>query len=87
MTVVCKYVNERVFHHKMMMDPNKQHVMQFLARLQIITYYLDSPVHPLIILKSVQITVTHGRLTNVLSACVHSCKFISRCLSTWYSLL
>ena len=58
-------IKERLLQHKMMTDTNKQYAMKFLARLQIIAYLVDSPVHPLVILKSMQITIAHGEVDNI----------------------
>jgi predicted ATPase len=42
---------DQLIRHRLMTDLNKLYVMKFLARLQIISYLVNSPIHPFVILK------------------------------------
>ena len=52
---------EELLNYKMMSDPIKLHAMKFLGRLQIIAWMVSSPIHHLVILRMVSITVRYGK--------------------------
>jgi predicted ATPase len=52
---------EQLLNYKVMDNSSKSDAMMFLARLQVIAWMISSPVHPLIILKMMEITITWGK--------------------------
>lgn len=60
-------ISDEEFHnYRIMTNPTKLVAMKILERLQIISYMINSPLHPFIILKMVQVTVTFGKMLIVM---------------------
>ena len=53
---------ENLLNHRVMLDVQKLAAMRFLTKLQGIAFFVNHVLHSYIVLKMVQITVSHGKL-------------------------
>jgi len=55
-----KYTDESLLNHKLMEDPSKIMAMKFLARLELMTAYTRPSWQPIVTIKMVRISISHG---------------------------
>lgn len=62
--------DEALLNYKMMSDTKKLTVMKVIEKLGVVAYMVNPPMHPFLVVKRVQITISHGELIVPMSCAI-----------------